>query len=113
MVGRAKAWLSVDAGPGLAAAEHPAEGAALDTQAVGALQRDRGIIGAAAGRIENPAAPFVLAGFHVDQNLLAVLVRLLVDRIAAQIGAALLDAHLAFLLLRQPHAERRVRGRRR
>ena len=34
------AGASVDAGTGLAAAEHAAEGAALDAQAVGALQRD-------------------------------------------------------------------------
>ena len=40
--------------------------------------------------------PLVLAGFHVDQNLLAVLVRLLVDGIAADIGAARFDPHLAF-----------------
>ena len=46
----------------------------------------------------------VAAAERVD--LLAVLVRLLVDGIAAEIGAALFDPHLAFLLLRQPHAER-------
>src|SRR5947209_794521 len=75
---------SVDAGPGLAAAENAAEGATLDPEAVGALQRDRGIVGAAGVRIEDPAAPFgVLGGLHVDQNLFAVLVRFLVDRIAA------------------------------
>src|SRR6266508_2443978 len=102
---------SVDAGPGLATAEHAAEGAALNAQTVGALQRDRRIVGAAGIRIENPAAPLVLAGLHVDQDLLAVLVRLLVDGIAAEIGAALFDPHLALLLLRQPHAERLVRGR--
>src|SRR4051812_12458277 len=100
--------LSVDAGPGLAAAEHAAEGATLDAQAVGALQRDRRIIGAAGVRIENPAAPFgVLGRLHIDQNLFAVLVRFLVDRIAAEIGAALFDPNLAFLLFRQPQAERR------
>src|SRR5215213_5315086 len=97
---------SVDAGPGLAATEHAAEGAALDTQTVGALQRDRRVVGAAGIRIENPAAPLVLAGLHVDQNLFAILVRLLVDGIAADIGAARFDPHLAFLLRRQPHAER-------
>src|SRR5689334_8038491 len=89
---------SVDAGPGLAAAEHAAERAALNAQGVGALHRDRGIIAAATVRIENPAAPLVLAGLHVDQDLLAILVRLLVDGIAAEIGTALLDPHLAFLL---------------
>src|SRR5438270_4749593 len=97
---------SVDAGPGLAATEHAAKGAALNAQVVGALQRDRRIVGAAGTWIENPAAPFVLAGLHVDQNLFAVLVRLLVDGVAAKIGTALFDPHLAFLLLRQPHTER-------
>src|SRR6185369_9437252 len=95
-----RACRSVDARPGLAATEHAAEGAALNAQAVGALEGDRRIVGAAGIRIENPAAPPVLAGFHVDQNLLAVLVRLLVDGIAAEIGAARFDPHLAFLLLR-------------
>src|SRR5215217_2894133 len=97
---------SVNAGPGLAATEHAAKGAALNAQRVSALQRDRRIVGAAGIRIENPAAPLVLAGFHVDQDLLAVLVRLLVDGITADIGTARFDPHLAFLLLRQPHAER-------
>jgi len=97
---------SVDAGPGLAATEHAAEGAALNAQAVGALQRDRRIVGAAGIRIENPAAPLVLGGLHVDQDLFGVLVRLLVDRIAAEIRAAWFDPHLAFLFLGQPHAER-------
>src|SRR5437879_13817340 len=103
---RSSACRSVDAGPGLAAAEHAAEGAALNAQIVGALQCDRRIVGAAGIRIENPPAPFVLAWLHVDQNLFAVLVRLLVDGIAAEIGAARFHPHLAFLLLRQPHAER-------
>jgi len=97
---------SVDAGPGLAAAEHAAKSAALNAQRVGALQRDRRIVAAAAVRIENPAAPLVIAGLHVDQDLLAVLVRLLVDRIAAEVGAAFLDSDLAFLFLRQPDTER-------
>src|SRR5438445_12707372 len=97
---------SVDAGPGLAATEHAAEGAALNAQTVGALQRDRRIVGAAGIWIENPATPLVLAGLHVDQHLLAVLVRLLVDGIAVEIGAALFDAHLYPLLLRHHHAAR-------
>src|SRR5260221_11994165 len=102
---------SVDAGPVLAAAEYAAEGATLDAQAVGAFQRDRRVIGAAGVRIENPAAPFgVLAGLHVDENLFAVLVRFLVDGIAAKISAALLNPDLAFLLFRQPQAERGVCG---
>src|SRR3954466_8418435 len=97
----------VDPGPGLAAAKHATEGTTLDAQGVGALQRDRGIIAAAGIRIENPTAPLgVFAGLHVDQNLLAILVRFLVDRIAAKIAAALLDPDLAFLLFRQPDAKR-------
>src|SRR5215207_2525400 len=103
---RSSACRSVDAGPGLAATEHAAKGAALNAQTVGTLEGDRRIVGAAGIRIENPATPLVLAGFHIDQNLLAVLVRLLVDGIAADIGAARFDPHLAFFLLRQPHAER-------
>src|SRR5882757_10696114 len=78
--------LSVRSRPGLAAAEHAAEGAALHPQGIGALQRDRGVIGAAGVRIENPAAPFSLIGLHVDQHLFAVLVRLLVHGIAAEIA---------------------------
>jgi hypothetical protein len=79
----------VDPAPGLAAAEHAAKGAALDPQAVRAFQRDRGIIATAGFRVENPPAPFgVLAGFHIDQNLFAVLVRLCVHGISAEIGAA-------------------------
>src|SRR6185437_14022463 len=97
----------IQAGPGLAAAEHAAEGATLLAQGVGALHRDRRIIGAAGVGIEDPAAPFlVLAGPHVDQDLLAIGVRLGVDRIAAEIGAALLDADLSLLLFRQPDADR-------
>src|ERR1700680_390068 len=94
----------VHPGPGLAAAEHAAEGATLDVQGLGAFQRNGGIIGAAGVRIQNPAAPFVLAGLHVDQNLFAILVRLLVDGISAEIGAALFDPDLAFLLFGQPDA---------
>ncbi len=96
----------VHARPGLSAAEHAAEGAALHTQHI-ALQRDGGIIGAAGVGIENPAAPFrVLVGPHVDQHLLAIQVGFGVDRISAEIGAALLDANLAFLLFGQPDAQR-------
>src|SRR5437868_2688538 len=103
--GRYCGWL-VQASPGLAAAEHAAKGATLDAQGIGALHCDRRIVGAAAVRIEDPSVPFlILGGPHIDQNLLAVLVRL-VDRIATEIGAALLDADLAFLLLGQPDAQR-------
>src|ERR1700749_3692839 len=101
--------LSVHAAPGLAAAEHAAEGTALHAQRIRTLHRNRGIIGAASVGIEDAAAPFlILAGLHVDQHLLAIGVRLGVDRIAAEIGAALLDANLAFLLLGQPDAHRRI-----
>src|SRR5882757_4160441 len=101
------AGILVRPGPGLAAAEHTAEGAALDTQRVGAFERDRGVISAAGTRIENPPAPLgVLARFHVDQNLLAILVRFFVNRISAEVAAALLDPDLAFLLFRQPDAKR-------
>src|SRR3984957_18147544 len=99
----------VDPAPGLATAEHAAEVAAPNTQGIRAFQRDGRIIGAAGIGVEDPAAPFGIVGrLHVDQNLLAVLVRFLVHRIAAEIGAALLDPDLAFLLLGQPHAERRI-----
>ena len=54
----------VQPAPGLAAAEHAAEGAALNPQAVRTLQRDRRIIGAAGVRIVNSPAPFgSLPGF--------------------------------------------------
>ena len=67
------------------------------------------VIGAAGVRIENPAGPFQVPGrLHVDQHLLTVLVRLRLHRVAAEIGAALLDADLAFLLFGQPDAERRI-----
>src|SRR6266567_4623435 len=101
----------VQPAPGLAAAEHAAEGAALDTQAVGAFQRDRRIIGAAAVRVVDAPGPFVLGGLHVDQDFFAVLVGLGIHRIAAEIDAAWLDPDLALFLFRLPHAERRV-GRR-
>jgi hypothetical protein len=99
---------SIYARPGLATAEHAAEGAALHAQDV-ALQCNRGIICAASVGIEYPAAPFlILAGIHVDQNLLAIQVGFGVDRISAEIGAALLDADLAFLFFGQPDPDRRV-----
>ena len=96
----------VQAAPGLAAAEHAAESAALNAHTV-ALQRDRRIIGAAGIGVENAPAPFgILAGLHIDQNLFAFLVRFGIDGIAAKIIAALLDPNLAFLLFGQPQAER-------
>src|SRR5438270_1530958 len=104
--GRYCGWV-VLASPGLAAAEHATKGATLDAQGIGALHCDRRIVGAAAVRIEDPPAPFlILARPHIDQHLFAVLVRFGIGRIAAEIGAALLDADLAFLLFGQPDAER-------
>src|SRR5437588_93752 len=70
--GRYCGWL-VQASPGLAAAEHATKGATLDAQGIGALHCDRRIVGAAAVRIEDPPAPFlILARPHIDQNLFAV-----------------------------------------
>src|SRR5580700_6579918 len=104
---RRDSHLSVQPAPGLAATEHAAKGAALNPQCVRAFQRDGGIIGAAGIRIENSSAPFgILAGLHVDENLLTVLARLRVHRIPAKIGAALLDSNLALFLFRQPNAKR-------
>src|SRR5260370_33868406 len=95
---------SADAFPGLAAAEHAAEGATLNLEGIGALQGDRRVVVAAAVRIVNPAAPFRAFRLHVDQDLLAGLLG-----IAAEIGAALFDANVAFSLFGRPHAERRGR----
>ena len=101
--------LLVNAGPGLATAEHAAEGAALHVQCIWSLHRDRRIVGAATVRIEDAAAPFlVLARSHVDQDLFAVGIRLGVHGIPAEIIAALLDADLAFLLFGQPDANWRI-----
>src|ERR1700722_9884143 len=67
--------------PGLAAAEHAAEGAALNPKRVRTFQRNRRIIGATGIRVENSPGPFgFLAGLHVDENLFAVLVRFRVHR---------------------------------
>src|SRR6476659_10144206 len=79
--------------PGLAAAEHAAEGAALDLERIGAFQRDRGVVIAAAVGIMDPAGPLAALGLHVDQDSCAG-----VDGIAAQIGAAFLDANVALVL---------------
>src|ERR1700730_3281427 len=49
---------SADPFPGLAAAEHSAEGAALNPQRIRPLHRDRGVVGAAAVRIMNLTGPF-------------------------------------------------------
>ena len=60
-----------DALPGLAAAEHAAEGAALDLQCAGALHCDRRVVIAAAVGIVDLAGPFGILLLHVDQDLLA------------------------------------------
>ena len=97
----------VQPAPGLAATEHAAKGTALDTQGIRAFQRDRGIVAAATIRVENSPAPFgILAGLHIDQNLFAVLVRLCIQGISAEICSALLNPDLAFFLFRQPYTER-------
>src|SRR5262245_64846909 len=78
-----------DALPGLAAAEHAAEGATLDLEHVRSLHRHRRVVVAAAVGIVDPAGPLVAVGrLHVDENALAGLIG-----IAAEILAALLDAH--------------------
>src|SRR6201985_3140133 len=68
-----KAYFLADGPPGLAAAEHAAERAALHLQRIGALHRDRRVVIAAAVRIVNPAGPFRAQRLHVDQNLFAAL----------------------------------------
>src|SRR5262245_14919961 len=79
-----------DALPGLAAAEHAAEGATLDAQRVRAAHRDGRVVVAAGVRIMNAANPLGFGRLHVDQDALVAF-----HRIAAQILAALLDAHIA------------------
>src|SRR5207244_398323 len=79
--------------PGLAVAEHAAEGAALDLERIGALQRNRRVVIAATVGIMNPARPLAALRLHVDQDPCAG-----VDGIAAQIGAAFLDANVALAL---------------
>src|SRR5437868_11142758 len=95
-----------DALPGLAAAEHAAEGATLNLQLVRALHRNRRVVVAAAVRIVDPAGPVAVGGFHVDEDPLAG-----VDGVAAKILAALFDADIALVLFGRPDAERRGRGR--
>src|ERR1700722_5354076 len=77
-------WLA-DAAPGLAAAEHAAEGAALDPQRVRPLHGDIGVVVLARVRIVN------LPG------------------ISAKILAALFDANQSLVFFRGPYAERRRR----
>src|SRR6516164_8991833 len=103
MSGEAK---SANALPGLTAAEHAAEGATLDLENVRSLHRNRRIVIAAAVRIVNPADPFVvLRRLHVDEDFFAA-----AFGIAAEIGAAQLDPHIALVLFGRPNADRRGRG---
>src|ERR1700688_1869433 len=97
----------VQPAPGLAAAEHAAKSAPLNTQAVRASQRNRRVIGAAGLRVKNSSAPFgIFARLHIDENLVAVLVRLGVHGISTKIGTALLDPDLALFFFGQPNADR-------
>jgi len=96
-----------DALPGLVAAEQAAEGAALDAEQVRTLHRDDGVVVVAARGIVDAAGPFAVVGrrLHVDQDaLIAALAK------AAEIGAALFDAHIALVVLGLPQADRRGRG---
>src|SRR5262249_461429 len=91
------------AGPGLAAAEQPAERASLDPERIGVLERDVRRVGAAVADVGDLAVPaIVLAGLHVGENLVGGLA---LD-VAAQSVAASLDADLALLLLGPPQADR-------
>jgi hypothetical protein len=89
--------LSGDALRGLAAAEQTAECAALYLQQTRSLHCDGGVVFAAALGIMNAADPFGVGRRHVDQRLFAGLLGT-----AAQIGAALFDAHIAFVSLPSP-----------
>ncbi len=98
----------VDPRPGLAAAEHAAEGATLNAQGVGAFRWRSSNHSAAGAGIEDPSAPLVLARFHVISTCSPFWFGLLVDGVAAEIASALFDADLAFLLLVQPDADREL-----
>src|ERR1700722_11836808 len=92
-------WLA-DATPGLAAAEHAAEGTALDPQRVRPLHGDIGVVVPARVRFVNLSGPFFICRFHVDQNFLAGL-----HRISAKILAALFDANQSLVFFRGPYPE--------
>src|ERR1700688_4798563 len=66
-----KTYCLADALPGLAAAEHAAEGAALNLEGVRPPHRDGGVVIAAAVRIMDPAGPFRSRRLHADQDFLA------------------------------------------
>src|SRR3954452_25184916 len=84
---------SAHALPGLAAAEHAAEGAALHAHRIRALHRDRRVVVAAGVGIVDVAAPLRAVGLHVDQVALVGL-----RGIAAAIDTALFDANIALVL---------------
>src|ERR1700680_516446 len=84
--------------PGLTAAEHSAEGAALNPHRIRSLHRDRGVVIPAAVRIVNPAGPFVVGGLHVDEDFVPGF-----HGKSAQIGSARLDADISLVSLRGPH----------
>src|SRR5271167_1999366 len=91
--------------PDLAAAEHSAEGAALNPQGIRALHRDRGVVIPAAVGIVDLAGPFRVLRLHVDQDSLAAL-----HRKAAEVLAAWLDANLALVVFGVPNTDRRRGG---
>src|SRR3954470_23680174 len=97
---------SAHALPGLAAAEHAAEGAALHAHCIRTLHRDRRVVVAAGVGIVNAAAPLRAVGLHVDQDALVGLCG-----VAAEIDAALLDADIALVLFGGPNADRCVGNR--
>src|SRR3954451_14453529 len=97
---------SAHALPGLAAAEHAAEGAALHAHCIRALHRDRRVVIAAGVGILDTAAPLRAVGLHVDQDALVGLCG-----VAAEIDPALFDADIALVLFGGPDADRRVGNR--
>src|SRR5580704_236977 len=71
LIFKIKTYLLADALPGLAAAEHAAECAALHLQGIRPLHRDRRVVIAARVRIVDLAGPFRTRRLHADQDLLA------------------------------------------
>src|ERR1700722_8231885 len=87
--------------PGLTAAEHSAEGAALNPHRIRSLHGNRRVVIPSAVRIVNPPGPFAVGGPHVDQDLLAGL-----HGIAAQIRSARLDPDISLVFFGGPYADR-------
>src|SRR6478609_1384053 len=92
---------SAHALPGLAAAEHAAEGAALHAHRIRTLHRDGRVVIAAGIGIVDAAAPLRALGLHVDQDALIGLLG-----VAAEVDAALLDANVALVLFGCPDTDR-------